>query len=43
MRTAKSAGMTALGALWGFRTEAELSESGADTLLSSPLDLLQYI
>jgi phosphoglycolate phosphatase len=43
MRTAKSAGLTALGALWGFRTEAELRESGADALLSSPLDLLHYL
>ncbi len=43
MKTAKSAGMTALGALWGFRTEAELRESGADALLASPLDLLQYL
>jgi phosphoglycolate phosphatase len=43
MRTAKAAGMTALGALWGFRTEAELSETGADALLSSPVDLLHYL
>jgi phosphoglycolate phosphatase len=43
MRTAKAAGMTALGALWGFRGEAELREAGADALLSSPLDLLAYI
>ncbi len=43
MRTAKAAGMTALGALWGFRGEAELREAGADALLSSPLDLLDYL
>ena len=43
MRTAKAAGMKALGALWGFRGEAELREAGADALLASPLDLLQYI
>ena len=43
MSTAKAAGMTALGALWGFRSEAELREGGADALLSSPLDLLNYL
>jgi phosphoglycolate phosphatase len=43
MRTAKAAGLTALGALWGFRSEAELREGGADALLASPLDLLQYL
>jgi phosphoglycolate phosphatase len=43
METAKAAGFLALGALWGFRSEAELRESGADALLASPLDLLEYI
>jgi phosphoglycolate phosphatase len=43
MKTATSAGMVALGALWGFRTEKELRESGAHALLASPLDLLNYI
>jgi phosphoglycolate phosphatase len=43
MRTAKAAGMTALGALWGFRTEAELAQAGADALLAAPLDLLDYL
>jgi phosphoglycolate phosphatase len=43
MRTAKAAGFTALGALWGFRGEEELRASGADVLLSQPLDLLQYL
>jgi len=43
MRTAKAAGMTALGATWGFRSEAELRQGGADALLSSPLDLLNYL
>jgi phosphoglycolate phosphatase len=43
MRTAKAAGMTALGALWGFRSEAELREGGADALLASPQDLLHYL
>jgi phosphoglycolate phosphatase len=43
MKTAKAAGMTALGALWGFRSEAELRENGADHLLAQPLDLLGYL
>jgi phosphoglycolate phosphatase len=43
MSTAKAAGMTALGALWGFRNEAELRETGADALLASPVDLLHYL
>jgi len=43
MKTAKAAGFTALGALWGFRSEEELREAGADALLSAPLDLLEYL
>lgn len=43
MKTARAAGMTALGALWGFRSEAELRDAGADALLRSPLNLLEYL
>jgi phosphoglycolate phosphatase len=43
MKTAKAAGFLALGALWGFRSEAELREAGADALLARPLDLLEYV
>jgi phosphoglycolate phosphatase len=43
MKTAKAAGFFALGALWGFRGEAELRENGADALLARPLDLLEYL
>jgi phosphoglycolate phosphatase len=43
MKTAKAAGFLALGALWGYRSEAELVEAGADALLEAPLDLLHYI
>jgi phosphoglycolate phosphatase len=32
MLTANSAGMYAVGALWGFRTQQELLESGAKTI-----------
>ena len=40
MRTARAAGMSSVGALWGFRTEAELRESGAGTLIAAPAELL---
>jgi phosphoglycolate phosphatase len=43
MMTAKAAGFLALGALWGFRDEAELREAGADALLAHPTDLLKFI
>jgi phosphoglycolate phosphatase len=43
MKTAAAAGFFSLGALWGFRGEKELSEAGANALLHSPLDLLQYL
>jgi phosphoglycolate phosphatase len=43
MRTALAAGMLAVGALWGFRTEAELSESGAARLIARPLELLKLL
>jgi phosphoglycolate phosphatase len=40
MRTATAAGMFAAGAVWGFRTAAELRETGAALLLEKPGDLL---
>lgn len=43
MRTALASGTAALGALWGYRGEAELREAGAHALLASPLDLLKYL
>lgn len=43
MRTARAAGMRAVGALWGFRTADELLESGADALIASPADLLPLL
>ena len=42
MQTARAAGMFAAGALWGFRSEAELRENGASALIPSPLALLAY-
>ena len=43
MTCARNAGMHPFGVLWGFRTAQELTESGAEVLLESPLDLLKYI
>lgn len=40
MKTAKTAGIYAVGALWGFRDKNELIENGADKLINNPLDLL---
>ncbi len=42
MRTARAAGMTPVGALWGFRGAEELLENGAARLISAPLELLDY-
>jgi phosphoglycolate phosphatase len=42
MATAVAAGMLPVGALWGFRSAAELAESGAAALIASPLELLAY-
>lgn len=39
MAFAKSSGMRAIGVRWGFRSEAELREHGADVLVSRPADL----
>lgn len=43
MKTAISAGMYALGATWGFRPGEELLQSGAQTLLDEPLELLNLL
>jgi len=43
MRTATAAGMFPVGALWGFRTEEELTETGARALIREPLELLLYL
>ena len=42
MKTAVAAGMFPVGALWGFRSQNELEESGAKAVISHPLDLLEY-
>ena len=43
MRTARAAGMFAVGALWGFRTAEELDSNGADVLAASPGDVLELL
>jgi phosphoglycolate phosphatase len=43
MQTAVAAGMFPVGALWGYRTRAELLAHGAKALLARPLDLLSLL
>jgi phosphoglycolate phosphatase len=43
MQTAVAAGMYPVGALWGFRTAAELTASGAEVLLEKPMELLRVL
>lgn len=40
MCCARHAGMRPIGVLWGFRTEEELRQNGAECVISHPLDLL---
>lgn len=41
--TAKNAGMTSVGVLWGFRTRTELVQAGADYIADTPHTILQLI
>lgn len=43
METAKNAGLTSCGVLWGFRTEEELTESGASYIVDSAEGLYKLI
>ena len=43
MKTARGAGMFAIGALWGFRTAEELKDSGAEVLVAHPSEVLQFL
>ena len=43
MKTAVSAGMFPVGALWGFRNKEELIENGAKVVIQHPVDLLKLI
>lgn len=42
MKTAIAAGMFPVGALWGFRTEKELLESGAKITIRKPQEILNF-
>lgn len=41
--TAKNAGMTSVGVLWGFRTQTELIQAGADYIAAKPENILQLL
>ncbi len=43
MKTAVNAQMLPVGALWGFRSEKELRESGAAAVIRHPADLLKWV
>ncbi len=43
MKTAVNARMFPVGALWGFRSEKELRESGAARVIGRPMELLKFI
>jgi phosphoglycolate phosphatase len=39
IQTAKNAGLTSIGVLWGFRDREELASAGADYIVSHPLEI----
>lgn len=43
LATARAAGMPAIGAAWGFRSEAQLVAAGATAIARSPADLASYL
>ena len=43
MQTANAAGMFAVGALWGFRTEEELLANDAQRVIRHPMDTLELL
>ncbi len=43
MQTARAAGMYAVGALWGFRSRAELLDSGAQAVIKRPAELIDVL
>lgn len=43
IETGKNAGVKTVGVLWGFRTEKELRDAGADFIAAKPSDILEYV
>jgi phosphoglycolate phosphatase len=43
MKTAAAAGMCPVGVLWGFRSRDELVNSGASSIISAPMELLDLL
>lgn len=43
MQTAKNAGIESIGVTWGFRPAEELKVNGANHLVNSPKEILQYL
>lgn len=43
MQTGKSGGAFTVGVLWGFRSEQELRENGADAIIAKPLEALDFL
>lgn len=43
IRTAKNAGMTSVGVLWGFRDLAELESAGADYIVENPVQIAEIV
>lgn len=43
MKTAVNAGVQSVGVLWGFRSESELIENGAEYLVSTPNEILDIL
>lgn len=43
METGRRAGFYTIGVLWGFRDREELTKSGADCIVESPLEILQCL
>ncbi len=43
MKTAKNAGMIAVGAAWGYRTKKELEDAGADMVFDNPTQMTAWL
>ena len=43
MKTSVAAGCFSVGVLWGFRSEEELRDNGANAIVKDPLDLLDML